>query len=211
MPLDISEEDLTAPRLDNRYPAQDGTYFADNNSTSYELPFKCQSINKAIVSSGESSGIVFDCTAQAHDEGTTVTISGNTSSYPLIFGTSYTTVIELSEQFVRDDQNNSVNGVLNLRNMAIRHANSGNYIVSVARRGRPPTEFLFTPDYVGTVNDSTFPLTGWEEDGEFFVRVFGLSNELVIKIESDHPAPFNLTNIEFRGKFNAKDTVLERR
>ena len=58
---------------------------------------------------------------------------------------------------------------------------------------------------------SSFPFENIEEDGEFLVRAFGLSNELDVKIESEYPVTFNITNIESRAKFNARDSLLERR
>jgi hypothetical protein len=57
----------------------------------------------------------------------------------------------------------------------------------------------------------SFPLNSISDDGEHLVRVFGLSNEMDLKIISDTPLPLNITNIEFRGKFNKVDSVLERR
>ena len=95
--------------------------------------------------------------------------------------------------------------------MSVRHANSGSYDIVVSRRNREENNFNYNPYYVGTTGESPFPFDSTEEDGEFLVRVFGLSSELDIRIESEYPTPFNITNIEFRGKYSARDSLLERR
>jgi len=217
MLLDTAGEIRNDALLDNKFILGEGNYSSESGYTSYSIEnIALNSINKVVVRSfHEQGGSVYDAYATTVDNYpypvTTVRVYGDVTTLPLEAGTSYKSLIELSEQFVRDDKNNVRNGVLNLRSLSLRHANSGSYNVEIARRSRTPEIYEFTPFYVGTTGDEPFPFKNLEIDGEFLMRVFGLSNELSIKIESDYPVPFNITNIEFRGKFSSRDSLLERR
>jgi hypothetical protein len=211
LPLDTVTQDLSVPFIDNRYKLFNGVYDRDSNRTEYLIPFRFDGVDVAV----DSEGVMHDAYSITVDDDdgiqTTVYVAGDTAELPgLQAGSKYSSVVELSEQFVRDDKNNVRNGVLNLRSISVRHSNTGQYDVSISRRGRDAELYNFVPLYVG-VKDETFPYDNIEEDGEFLARVFGLSNETIVKIESDYPVPFNITNIEFRGKFNSRDSLLERR
>ena len=211
MPVDTTDVDYSIPYLDNSIIRSNGIYDDTTDNTKYTLPYDCAGINRAIITqSHEEGGRVFDVSSNATGANTTVCyITGNTAEYPLTFGASYKSSIELSEQFLRDDKNNIVNGILNLRSMSIRHSNTGSYDLSITRRNKATKQFPFTPYVTGI--DAEIPMSPIETDGEFLVRIFGLTNELKIKIESEYHTPFNITNVEFRGKFNKRDSLLERR
>lgn len=211
VPIDTTDVDYTLPYLDNLTTAKYGTYSTTTNTTTYIVPFDCIAINKGVIDTAhEEAGRVFDVSSTTTGTNeTTCYVSGDSSMYPLRLGSSYKSTVELSEQFIRDDQNNVVNGVLNLRSLSLRHNNSGAYDLNVTRRNKATSPHLFTPYVTGI--DAVTPMSPVEADGEFLVRVFGLSNEIKITIESEYTTPFNITNIEFRGKFNKKDSLLERR
>ena len=111
--------------------------------------------------------------------------------------------IQLSEQFLRDDNNNSVSGVLNLRTMVTRHTNTGDYRVVTERRGRPdPLISEFSFNKLDVINGA------YEEDGEFISKVFGFSDNTKIFIQSDSPSPCNIVQMELKGKFKQTYTSL---
>tara|TARA_R110000824_G_scaffold227575_1_gene415382 strand:- start:3313 stop:6003 length:2691 start_codon:yes stop_codon:yes gene_type:complete len=220
MRLDTGGETRTSALIDNKFAVGEGVYYPESGNTEYFIPnISLASIDTAVVRTDhEQGGAVYEAEALIVDAedtdtyaGTKISIHGDVTHLPFEVGSSYTSVIELSEQFVRDERNNVRNGVLNLRSLSLRHANSGAYSVEISRRSRTPEVYDFTPFYVGTTGDEPFPFSNLETDGEFLMRVFGLSSELSIKIQSSYPVPFNITNIEFRGKFSSRDSLLERR
>ena len=134
-------------------------------------------------------------------------------------GTDYTSYVELSQQFVRDGENNPQEGVLNLASMITRHFDTGNYDVLTQRRGRP-TE-LILEDYANregnaalrtamtsfvapqsdTSVNSNFTLPNLEYQGELTSKILGFSDKVRVFIASDYWTPMNITNITIRGKF----------
>ena len=212
LPLDTTDYDASTYLLDNIFKSDEGSYDSETDTTEYTLPFPCSSIDTAVIDNPHpDAGVIYTVTIYTTQTETKVRIVGDTSNLPLVFGSSYTSKATLSTQFVRDERNNTVNGLLNIRSMSLRHVNSGSYSVSVVRRGRAKEAFTHTPYYTDSQTVSTFPLGWLDKDGEYLVRIFGMAEELDITIESDFISPFNITNIEFRGKFNKKDSLLERR
>lgn len=156
---------------------------------------------------GNLSGSMFKAQTNVFGNSTEVIISGiDFSDYvgkSYYIGGSFLMNVELSEQFLRDDQNNSVNGVLNLRTLVTRHNNTGHYKVVVERRGRPETlesEFSYTK--LDQINGT------YEKDGEFVSKVFGYSDNTKIYIQSNLPSPCNIVQMELKGKFKQTYTSL---
>ena len=220
--LDSTKRDFKKPLIDNRVELSEPEYDSESNYTRYSVVGAFPCLDTVLIRmpheehGTELTAVVSTLEVVDEDGGgetwyTHIDVEGDTRDLPLISGTKFKTTVSLSEQFVRDDKNNVRNGVLNLRSMSLRHANSGAYDIVVSRRGREAQSFHYNPYYVGTTGSSPFPFETIEEDGEFLVRIFGLSTELDVSIESDYPSPFNITNIEFRGKFSSRDSLLERR
>lgn len=125
------------------------------------------------------------------------------------FGVSFEMRVQLSTVFVRDENNNIIDGVLNIRNGVFRHYNTGIYKIEVTHRGRTPLVSQFTAPRVDfTQNEDTIPLEAVETQGEFVAKIFGYSDTTKISIVSDDPTPVNITNIELKGKFKQKYTTL---
>jgi len=212
MELDSTNIDYSKPVLDLSVRVGNGEWLPDSGITMYTIGGVFPNIDQGIVVGGIQAGIILDVESTVNEDlTTTISIRGNTVGNNIVVGTSFKSIVQLSEQFVRDDKNNVLNGVLNLRSISLRHSHSGNYDLKLSRRGRLETIFNFVPFYVGTTGDTPFPFENIEQDGEFLVRAFGLSSELDIKIESEYPVTFNITNIESRAKFNVRDSLLERR
>ena len=122
-------------------------------------------------------------------------------------GLKYTMEVELSNMFVRDQNNNVIDGVLNLRTMTLRHKKTGNYDISVSNRGRTPVISKFTNQVIGD-NQNPLTLSNYEEEGEFVTNILGFSDSIQLKITSDYPTPVNIVNMEIKGKFIQKYTSL---
>jgi hypothetical protein len=125
------------------------------------------------------------------------------------FGELFETRIQLSTLFVRDENNNIIDGVLNLRTGVIRHYNTGNYDIEVTHRSRTPLVSQFVaqrPDF--TNGEETLPLDNIQNQGEFVAKIYGYSDSTKISLVSNYTTPMNITNMEFKGKFKQKYTTI---
>ena len=115
--------------------------------------------------------------------------------------------VELSTQFVRDQNNNTIDGVLNLRTLLSRHIDTGNYDVIATRRNKSILKSSFTALTTDSNND-ILSLENTQTSGEFVSKIFGFSDTTKIQIVSDYPTPVNIVNLEFKGKFTQTSSSL---
>jgi hypothetical protein len=130
--------------------------------------------------------------------------------YYVYIGIKYKMRVELSTLFVRDDNNNIIDGVLNIRSAVFRHYYTGPYDIEVTHRGRTAftTSYIPTrPEY--TAYEDTLPLEIFQVQGEFVTKIMGYSDSTTISISSEYPTPVNITNMEFKGKFKQKYTTID--
>jgi len=126
------------------------------------------------------------------------------------FGIKYTMNVELSTLYARDDNNNIIDGVLNIRTGLFRCFDTGNFDIVVTRKGRSSLTSSFSgqqTDY--TQYQDTLSLETTKTASEFIAKVFGYAHDLSIKIQSDYVTPVNITNMEFKGKFKQKYSTLD--
>jgi hypothetical protein len=115
--------------------------------------------------------------------------------------------VELSTQFVRDQNNNVIDGVLNLKTLTLRHADTGNYDIVATRRGKSVIQSKFSA-LITNNNLDSLSIENTEKSGEFVAKVFGFSDTTRIQIVSDYPTPVNIINMELKGKFTQTYTSL---
>lgn len=128
-------------------------------------------------------------------------------SAKISFGRKYNMVIELSQQFIRDQENNAVEGVLSMRHFISRHRNTGKYTVrTLSLNNVERTASTFTGKRVVDLTGTVLGIPV-QRDGELVSKVFGFSERSVIQIESFDILPVNITNITIRGKFRAKNST----
>lgn len=133
----------------------------------------------------------------------------STAGYYVHIGLKFKMSVELSTLFVRDDNNNIIDGVLNLRSAVFRHYYTGPYDIEVTHRGRTAftTSFLPTrPEY--TQYEDPLPLEIFQKQGQFSTKIMGYADSTKIFITSEYPTPVNITNIEVKGKFKQKYTTI---
>ena len=206
------ELDLTdyRPRLDNSFITENAVYNDDEDVTIITVPYECSFLNRAVVTSDYNKRWIYEGNTDIVDGETQLYIPGRVHGNEFLVGSEYTTVIELSEQFIRDEKNNAQDGVLNLRSINLRHDKSGHYDVAVSRLNRLEEVTTFSLLNVDALN-TELDMDTLSGDGELKVRILGLSNEVSVIIRSSYPEPLNITNMEFRGKFRQRDSLLEKR
>ena len=135
----------------------------------------------------------------------------------LWIGRKFTMSVQLSTQFVRGDDNNPRQGVLNIASMETKHYDTGNYDIVVTRRDRPTSDVLadydardpdlsnytttFAAPQSDAYKDSVLPIGAIEFQGQLVSKIMGFSDKIEIYILSDYLTPVNITNILLTGKF----------
>lgn len=125
----------------------------------------------------------------------------------IAFGRRYPMEVELSQQFIRDQQNNVIEGVLSLRQLILRHRNTAEYKVQAYSNNDVQRSFSnFTEPVVLNSNQEVVQIP-LDVNGELVAKVLGFSETTKIKITSDSVLPVNITNMTIRGKFRRKNST----
>lgn len=133
-------------------------------------------------------------------DGSTLTLNGDWSDYPMIVGTAFNMSIELSEQFVRDNQGAPVVGTLQLKTLTVYHRDTSYYKVVVDPTGRDVREMAYTAKTVGAL-DLLLNRNILSPPVKQHFPIMASSGGVKITLESDNPAPVNLTGLEFAAAF----------
>lgn len=200
-------------RLDRRLTLQ-GVYNGVTDVTVWTVPFQDAAYTEIVLGPGwdvdvgpsqqRLAGTRLLPTVVAGGGVTTLTVPGqfqfNLNGDPEVayVGVPYTMTIELSEQFVRSDQGQPIQGVVKILSGVARHKDTGFYAVRVTAENRTPItkEFLF--QRVGaTFLDADFV----ETDGEFQFRSMGEAHSTKIEIINDSPLPSNIVDLQFMVMF----------
>ena len=218
------EEDHAVPLLDNfvrvGLSTDEGTvaYDTSTDTTTMIVP-KYFNINPEYVyvvpqesdpGSGEVYPILPENVSIVNGE-VTVTFPGDVTytGRQYIIGTGYTMTVELSPQYLRDEKQNMIEGVVSLRTMSTQHFNSGSYRVEKDINGRRSTTMLFSPQELDALQHTSgfdVPLPLYESRGETFSKIMGFSADTKIFIVSDYASPVNITQIELKGRYTGKSS-----
>ena len=209
----LTDEEFEKPRIDHRYKHIIDTtfntlYLPETDETRFVVPFLNPNITEIILDDGweelqylrlTSTSIVTKPEAKQ----TWITVQGNyaTNGTSIYFGETFTMNIELSQQFIRDDDNNIINGVLNLKSLSVRHSNTGNYRVEVSRRGRSAMVTTFDVNQLNKYQQTLGSLQLYETEGEMMAKILSFASEAQVFIKSDYPTPVNITSMEFKTMF----------
>lgn len=132
--------------------------------------------------------------------------NGITDKYVSI-GLKYNMEVTLSKQFVRDQNNNIIDGIFNLRSLVLTHKDTGSYDISIQNKNRNPVISTFSPTIVGDTS-SLLNLPNYENNGKFVTNILSFADDTTIKITSNYPTPVNIVNLEIKGKFIQKYSSL---
>tara|TARA_R110002012_G_scaffold21589_7_gene75243 strand:+ start:3550 stop:5727 length:2178 start_codon:yes stop_codon:yes gene_type:complete len=179
-----------------------GSYDTVTKLTTFTLPFSDASMDTVILGDqwGSRVGQVLTSTTTS---ATTLTVTGDFSTYPVIVGKSYAMSVELSPPFVKNEQNMPVQGTLQLRTLDILFEDTVTFDVTITPRGREPKIRRFLSNRYGS---AVFGQPHIQEYGKFSVKVKGDSNDTAIVISNSTPFPSTLTNLEFVGSFIPRRT-----
>jgi len=124
------------------------------------------------------------------------------------FGTSFDMNATLSELVFRDQSNNALDGVLNIKNVSLKFYKTGKFNLKVERKPyNNNTDTVITdPFYKERINSESFDSTklNVQENGEFMAKIMSFAPNAVISITSSYHEPVNIANMEFRGIFTPR-------
>jgi hypothetical protein len=196
----LEREDRTIPRLD--YTSLATFVSSDGIESVLSVDSKLPQGTVYVVLGDDFGGqtsAIYAASETSYSGGTTTITVPGIDLLPFFYrkvwvGVGYEMVIELSKPFLRNEQNNIVEGAMNIKTLMVRHAETGHYKVSATRRGRSAP--LVT----------TFD--GYEDEGTITASILGFSDETVIRITSLSPAPVNITQMEYKTVFSTIPSVV---
>jgi len=220
----LGKQDISIPRLDNLfklsiYENSNSFYNSTTNETTFYLnfPYTVDTTKVLIITDssdnswGENKYTILKPTVTINPNGigSNLIVKGNyiSQNSRIYIGTTFTMNVELSTQFVRDQNNNIIDGILNLKTLTLRHFDTGNYDIVATRREKSVLKSSFSAITSNAINDK-LSIENTQKTGEFVAKILGYSDTTSIKIVSDYPTPVNIINMEFKGKFKQKYTSL---
>jgi len=220
MPLGQAEDDATGSpaqtlgysvRLDRKLEIQ-GTFDVGDDETTFTLPFEDETIDRIVLAGTwdtefvKAAGTVITefVSITAGTDATVIIVAGDHEfnadavQAPVLVGINYEAEVELSQMFVRDQNNQIVHGVTQLMRCKIRHRDTGGYKVKFTPEGRSELTKEFVVPLIGST-----PIDGDQLDafGEFQIRIMAHSENLVIKLVNDTPFPTAWVDMEFDAEF----------
>lgn len=208
----LEQQDVNIPRMDSMslLEISSANTTARSVETSLTVPYIVPSDDCYVVLSDEFDGLSYSVFRAseilAQGSSTRVTFSGidltEHIGKSVWVGVPYEMRIDLSTQYVRDQNFNIVEGVLNLKTMQVRHSDTGYYKVIATRRNRNNP---LISEFSATETETTDSI---DADGVFTAKIFGFSDEVDISITNDKLSPCNITQIEIKSVFNQKNSSI---
>ena len=194
--------------LDN-YSSVTGTY----NSTTRETTFNISWLPNitplrdfdtfTAVKAGQSGLMYLD--VDVPTSGTTVTIPGDWSDGPTVFGIAYTMSVRLPKFFVQktagDRTINEERGSLVVHRVKPSFGRLGQYHVAVVRRGKPPYSLAFQSS---TYDDYKADDVLVEEEFNGVIPIYEKNSNFDLFIASMGPLPANLISLTWEGDYSPK-------
>lgn len=192
------------PRLDSMVTASSGVFSSVTKRTTFSVPYFLPEIDEVFLGSawGSNEGVRYTIHTLTPGTTTTFEVVGNLSAHDVIVGCGFDMIVELSKQHVRDQQGVQAVGALQLKQCSIHHRNTGYFTFVVDPRTSPANNrvYKYTGKSLGAIGFITNQNSLSDRDSQNF-KVMGSSGNVDIRIESDSPAPVNITGIEFVADF----------
>ena len=191
------------PRIDSQRTVT-GVWDKPTKTTTFTTPVNTR-INAVFLGSdwGVQEGVWIEPTSVTTvGSDSVVVVSGDWTDYDCIVGCNYESKVELSTQYVRDQNEVPYVGTLQLKNASLYHRNTGYFEFQIDPDTTPSSTRILK--YTGKTVGSSFiasqnSLSDFNSKETF--KVMGSSDGVVLSIVSSQPSPMNITNIEFNTNF----------
>ena len=193
------------PRLDALVVATGGTFDGVTKRTTFTIPFALPDVNEVFLGSvwNEKEGVRYAIhTLTNNFPDTEIQVVGNLSAHDVYVGCSYDMNVEMSKQYVRDQNGVQAVGALQLKQCTVHHRNTGYFTFTVDPKTSPANNrvYKYTGKSLGAIGFITSQNIISDKDSHNF-KVMGSSGNVDLLIKSDSPAPANITGMEFVADF----------
>jgi len=196
------------PRIDSKRKVT-GTWTKGLGTTEWSTPLNQQIDAIYLGSEWTTQEGVWIVPNSVTDDGagnSVIVADGDWSAHDVYLGCNFLTNVEISRQYVRDNNQVPLVGTCQLRNASVYHRNTGYFEFHIDPDTTPASTRILT--YTGKTIGSSFiasqnSLSTNEVDT---FKIMGSSNGVTLSIKSEHPAPMNITGIEFATNFIEKKT-----
>ena len=177
-----------------------GVYNSTNKETTWTLPYKDIGADSVVLGGGweEKAGTILFVTEDHTGSQSQLTAVGDWSDHPAFCGKSYESEGELSPLYVRDQNGQVVNGILNVLKVVVYFVDTPFFEVDV----QPPGRDVRTRRYISNRLGSTYTGQYTEKDyGQTSIRIRGKGRDTKITFKSSSPMPMLITNLDIIGNF----------
>lgn len=183
--------------LDRKVPLT-GTYDANTNTTTWELPWPFTGTVYAVLgaSFGSRAGAAIPLTQAGQH---TASAAGNLSAGSAYVGVNYEARFRFSEQYVKDDKGNPIAAArVKLRRMLLSFLSTGYFRVEVTPPARDTLRYIFTGKVLG-VSGITLGAPALSSGTRKF-PIMTDSRGVTIDIVNDTPLPSTFQSAEWEGE-----------
>ena len=177
-----------------------GVYSSTTKETTWTLPYKDTGADSVVLGGGwgEKAGTILFVTEDHTGSQSLLKAVGDWSDHPAFCGKSYETSSEVSPLYVKDQNGQVVNGILNVLKMIVYFVDTPFFEVDV----QPPGRDVRTRRYISNRLGSTYTGQYTEKDyGQASIRVRGKGRDTKITFKSSSPLPMCITNLDIIGNF----------
>lgn len=182
-----------------------GVFNPDTNITTWTLPYKVPVTSPVVVVRGPSfSGNGIAVSTFRGDLGTETQVFayGNHTAGECYVGVPYTWKYRLSEQFLKEDEEDRVSiisGRLQLHQMTVRYANTVYFKVLVTPTSRDTFTYTNDVHVDEAVIGPPVPV-----NGSFSFPVMARSDRVTVEFQNDSHYPCYIQSIDWKGRYTAK-------
>ena len=131
--------------------------------------------------------------------------SGTGESDAKWVGVNFTSTVELSTAYARDEANNIVPGTFNVRYCTLQTYNSHKFDVNVSVNNRNKQTYSFNQEVIDDTDIHDWignpVVTGVIKEHQVRFPLLGFNQDIKITITSDNPHPLNIASLQYAGKF----------
>ena len=177
-----------------------GVYNSNTTETVFTLDYLDPNMDTVILGDqwGNRMGQEIQATTGESGGFTTLTVTGDFSTYPCIVGKSYSMSVQLSPPFIKNENRQPVQGTLSLKTLDILFENTTLFDVTVTPRGRESKIRRFSASRYGS---ALFGVPTVQDFGRFQLKVRGDASDTKVVISNDTPFPCLFTNLEWYANF----------
>lgn len=175
-----------------------GMYNSGTKTTTFTLPFLDADMDTVVLGAGwgNKKGIKVAATTGSAGGVTTLTISGNYSTYPCFVGKTYNMDCELSKLYPKDSQGQTIFGAFQVFHMDMYMRDTTTVDVKVTPPGRSTKTTRFIANRTGS---AVFGQTGLAETARKRIHIRGRGADTTIRLFNDTPFQSEITHMEFMG------------